>query len=178
MFDQWVLDGTTDVIDAVAMSDSVAQESTDYPGEKEVIFTATYKEKPASALVVTSCTTTVNWNTIVYSVSIKNTGSEDANKVEVRFPKKDSNIKLDGSGCSDWRFSSYTLTGSQFIFTTRDDQSQIIKAGESISATFTIACDGVKPEGTQLTWNEPITYYHMPAEYALAASDIEVNQLS
>ncbi|MBQ6634290.1 MAG: type II secretion system protein [Ruminococcus sp.] len=178
MFDQWVLDGTTDVIDAVAMSDSVAQESTDYPGEKEVIFTATYKEKPASALVVTSCTTTTNWNCIVYSVSIKNTGSEDANKVEVRFPKKDSGIKLDGSGCSDWRFSSYTLTGSQFIFTTRDDQSQIIKAGESISATFTIGCNDIKPDGTQISWYPVEDFYHMPTELVIAASDIEVNEVS
>ncbi len=178
MFAGWVLDGTSDLIDSVIISDSIASASTDYPGEKEIVFTATYEDKPASALVVTSCSTTTNWNCIVYSISIKNTGSEDANRIEIKLPKTDPGMKTGGTGCSDWRLSDYSMTSSQFIITSRSDQTKIIKAGESISATFTIACDGVKPEGTQLTWNDPITYYHMPAEYAIAASDIEVNKLS
>ena len=47
MFAGWVLEGESDGIGSVVMSDSVASASTDYPGEKEVRFEATYQDKPA-----------------------------------------------------------------------------------------------------------------------------------
>lgn len=142
VFAAWERDGTSDDISTVTMSDSIAAASTDYPGEKEVVFVARYEDKPESGLVISSVSApSMNWGVASYQVTVNNTTSDDVyiTKMKFKVPSGCGGFDQfyvsasDGKNCSG--NTSTSATEAVFTFPDNIYNAPKIPAGGSLVFT-------------------------------------------
>ncbi len=163
-FDHWETSDThKDIKDAVITADTT--------------FVPVFASNPASPLTCAGVSMKTDWNCIKYTITITNNSDSPVTNFTVALPCKESgatgfDFDADNNKLKSVSFSPTSY--AKFRNNSEDEYNRfVIAAKSSITLKIKINCDA-KPEGTQTSYNPPITFYHTPDKYNVSASDVVV----